>query len=96
MGAEDDALWDTAKYIRRMEDRLKTREHSCECEVLLYKYGTHFVFPQSMMETIMPICSGLLIKLAFAAGRKYPAQCKQTRMDIDGKVSKVIHIWKRG
>ena len=30
IGAEDDVLWDTAKYIRRMEERLAKREHNCE------------------------------------------------------------------
>ena len=28
VGAEDDALWDTAKYIRRMEKRLAEKPHS--------------------------------------------------------------------
>ena len=29
IGAEDDVLWDTAKYIRRMELRMKERPHTC-------------------------------------------------------------------
>ena len=29
IGAEDDALWDTAKYIRRAEKRLSEKPHSC-------------------------------------------------------------------
>ena len=29
IGAEDDALWETAKYIRRMEKRLTEKEHDC-------------------------------------------------------------------
>jgi len=32
IGAEDDVLWDTCKYIRRMEQRLKERPHECEYE----------------------------------------------------------------
>ena len=28
VGAEDDALWDTAKYIRRMVQRLETHPHT--------------------------------------------------------------------
>lgn len=95
VGAEDDVLWDTAKYIRRMEERLKTKSHNCDCEILLYKYGTHFVFPQSMLRAILPIGSGLLIKLVFAAGRKYPYECKQTGLDIDERVSKAIAAWNR-
>ena len=45
VGAEDDALWDTAKYIRRMEKRLAEKPHSCEVEAVVYEHGTHFVFP---------------------------------------------------
>ena len=33
VGAEDDSLWDTAKYIRRMDNRLKSRPHSCKYSV---------------------------------------------------------------
>lgn len=93
VGAEDDVLWDTAKYIRRMEERLKTKSHECDCEILLYKHGTHFVFPQSMLRAILPIGSSLLIKLAFAAGRKYSGECKRTRLDIDKRVSAAIAGW---
>ena len=32
IGAKDDVLWDTVKYIRRMEARLAAREHTCEVE----------------------------------------------------------------
>ena len=46
VGAEDDALWDTAKYIRRMEKRLAEKPHSCEVEAVVYEHGTHFVFPR--------------------------------------------------
>ena len=45
IGAEDDALWDTAKYIRRMEKRLAEKPHECEVETAVYAHGTHFVFP---------------------------------------------------
>ena len=29
IGAEDDVLWDTAKYIRRMKQRMKEHPHTC-------------------------------------------------------------------
>jgi len=80
VGAEDDSLWDTAKYIRRMEERLKVKTHDCDCEILLYKHGTHFVFPQSLLKTMLPIGSGLMIK-AFAAGKKIS---QRVQADTDG------------
>ena len=93
VGAEDDVLWDTCKYIRRMMKRLDTLPHDCTAEALLYEHGTHFVFPQSMLSTMLPVGSGLLVRLMFKAGRQYPKECKQTRLDIDEKLSHSILEW---
>lgn len=95
VGAEDDVLWDTCKYIRRMMKRLEERFHECAVEALLYEHGTHFVFPQSMLTTMLPVGSGLLIRLMFKAGREYPKECRQTRLDIDERLSKIIKAWGR-
>ena len=93
IGAEDDVLWDTCKYIRRMEQRLKERPHECEYESLLYEHGTHFAFPQSMLDMMMPVIGNLFVGLAFQAGRKHPKECKQTRLDIDRKLTAAIKEW---
>lgn len=93
VGAEDDVLWDTCKYIRRMTRRLETLPHECEVETLIYEHGTHFVFPQSMLKTMLPVGSELLIRLVFKAGREYPKACRQTRIDIDQKLSRSILDW---
>lgn len=93
VGAEDDVLWDTCKYIRRMAERLQSLPHSCEYELMLYEHGTHFVFPESMLHIMMPVGSGLLVRLAFKAGREYPKECKATRLDIDRKLSESIRAW---
>ena len=93
VGAEDDVLWDTCKYIRRMIQRLGERERECKYEALLYEYGTHFVFPQSMLDMMLPYLGSLLVAAAFKAGRKYPKECKQTRCDIDKKLSEAIAQW---
>ncbi len=94
IGAEDDVLWDTVKYIRRMDQRLKQKSHECSYEMLLYKHGTHFVFPQSMIKQMLPLGSNLLVSLAFRAGRKYSKECKQTRIDIDHKLKSILQEWK--
>ena len=93
VGAEDDVLWDTCKYIRRMMARLENMPHECEYEALLYEHGTHFAFPQSMLKMMLPIGSGLLIRFAFKAGKQYPKECKATRIDIDKKLIKVMKEW---
>ena len=70
IGAEDDALWDTAKYIRRMEKRLAEKPHECEIETMVYAHGTHFVFPEGMLKIMLPVGSGLFVKFAFQAAKK--------------------------
>ena len=94
IGAEDDSLWDTCRYIRRMEKRLAGKPHECQFQPLLYEHGTHFVFPQSMLKKILPVASGLFVGLFFKAGRDYPKECLQTRKDIDEKLSTAIARWR--
>ena len=50
IGAEDDVLWDTAKYIRRMKQRMKEHPHTCRLEFVIYEHGTHFVFPREYVK----------------------------------------------
>ena len=94
VGAEDDALWNTAKYIRRMEKRLAEKPHSCEVEAVVYEHGTHFVFPDGMLKTMLPVGSALFVKLAFSAAKKYPRECKTARIDIDRRMTRVICDWR--
>ena len=93
IGAEDDVLWDTCRYIRRMEERLAGMPHECEWEALLYEHGTHFVFPESMLKSMLPIGSGLLVRLMFKAGKEHPKECKETRVDIDRRLREALHKW---
>ena len=94
VGAEDDALWDTAKYIRRMEKRLAEQPHTCAVEAVIYEHGTHFVFPDGMLKTMLPVGSALFVKLAFSAAKKYPRECKTARIDIDRRMTRVICDWR--
>ena len=93
IGAADDVLWDTVKYIGRMEERLKNRPHACQVEIAIYEHGTHFVFPEGMLKILLPVFSGAFVKLAFQAARRYPKECKETRMDVDRKSRKAIQKW---
>lgn len=79
--------------IRRMTKRLEALPHVCKAETLIYEHGTHFVFPESMLKTMIPVGSGLLVRLMFKAGREYPKACRQTRIDIDEKLSRSILDW---
>ena len=93
VGAEDDSLWDTCRYIRRMAEHLKHTPHSCRYAVLTYEYGSHFVFPQSMLEFVLPFGSSLLLRLAFKTLREHPRECKKTRIDIDRRLRRIIRKW---
>ena len=93
VGAEDDVLWDTCKYIRRMEERLKRLPHDSTVECWLYEHGTHFAFPESMLKKMLPVGSALLVSLMFKAGKEHKKECRETRIDIDRRMKKAIAQW---
>ena len=94
IGAADDTLWDAAKYIRRMEQHLAERPHSCAVEAAVYEHGTHFVFPQSMLTTMLPIGADLFVKRAFRAAKQYPKECRAAREDIERRMVAAICEWR--
>ena len=93
IGAEDDVLWDTCKYIRRMEERLRSLPHDSTFESWLYEHGTHFAFPESMLRMMLPVGSGLLVSFMFRAGKEHKKECRETRIDIDRRIKKVLAEW---
>lgn len=93
IGAEDDCLWDAAKYIKRAKRRLAEKPHDCDAELVAYKHGTHFVFPESLLKKIFPIGAGTLLKMMFKAAKEFPKECKGTRIDIDKRASEAIKGW---
>lgn len=90
IGCEDDSLWPTAHYIRRMDERLKSRPHACRYDALIYEHGTHFAFPDSMLRQIIPAFSDFLVSRAFRAAKEYPKECKVAREDIDRRLKQAI------
>lgn len=92
VAAEDDGLWNTAKYVRRMDERLKNRPHECEYQALVYQYGTHFVIPESFMKSIAPF-SKQILGFVFKSAKEHPEECRQTRIDIDAHLSEGIRDW---
>ena len=61
---------------------------------MVYAHGTHFVFPEGMLKIMLPIGSGLFVKFAFQAAKKYPKECRQTRIDIEKRMCRVLAEWK--
>lgn len=96
IGAEDDCLWNTSRYILRMKKRLEEKEHSCKLEAYLYAHGTHFVFPQSLIKKVVPVFSSLFVRLAFSKAKGYSKECKMTRIDIDKRMKMAISSFAKG
>jgi hypothetical protein len=43
----------------------------------------------------MPVIGGAFVKVAFAAAKQHPKECKMTRVDIDRRVRAAIEAWRR-
>ena len=93
IGAEDDLLWDTCRYIRRMEKRLGSLPHDSAFESWLYEHGTHFAFPESLLRMMLPAGSGLLVSYMFRAGKEHKKECRDTRNDIDRRLKRALADW---
>ncbi len=96
IAADDDSLWEAGKYVRRMDERLKSRPHKCEYEAVTYEHGTHFVLPEGMLRTALPFGLKFVMKFLFRAAKEYPDECERTRKDIDRRLSRAIEEWKAG
>ena len=94
IGARDDSLWNTAKYIKRMEKRLNEKPHKCEVIAKVYDHGTHFVFPDGLLKKVFPVFNQAILKLVFKAAKDYPHECKETRIDIEKQVLNAIDKWQ--
>lgn len=93
IAAEDDTLWNAAKYVRRMEKRLQEKDAKSEYQAIVYEHGTHFVLPESMLRMALPVGIKFVLKFVFKAARDFPKECEQTRIDIDNRLSYVIQNW---
>ncbi len=94
MAAEDDTLWNAAKYVRRMDKRLQEKQHACkEYKALVYQYGTHYVFPETLVKKLLPIGSSFLIGRTFVSAREHAKECKKTRIDIERELTQGIQKW---
>jgi len=92
IGAKDDVLWDTVKYIQRMNERIKEYQTNIEVNNFIYEYGTHFVFPETMLKMMIPLFGDALARV-FKSGRVHSKECKKTRIDIDNNIQKIISEW---
>lgn len=96
IGADDDSFWEAGKYVRRMDQRLKERPHTCEYDALVYEHGTHFVLPETLLRIALPVGLKFVLKFVFKAAKDYPKECEATRKDIDRRLSAALKEWTAG
>ena len=76
-----------------MNKRIKDKGSEARVYNLTYKYGTHFAFPQKLLDMMLPVFGWLLIRL-FKSGKIHGKECKQTRIDIENTLAKILYDWK--
>ena len=94
VGAEDDSFWETGKYIRRMDERLKERPQAPLNTEFHSVAGTHFVLPESLLRKALPVGLKFVMRLIFKAAKEYPNECEKTRKDIDRRLSSALKEWR--
>ena len=93
VGSEDDSMWDSVRYIHRMEQRLRAKGFPYPLEMFLYPVGTHLLVPETMMRRAVPLV-GDLIPALFASGRANLRECRQARMDLERQLTAALARWE--
>ena len=92
IGAEDDSMWNTTRYIYRMRKRLQDQEFIFPVKSFTYARGTHLLLPQRMLMEALPVIGGLL-PLLFSSGRHPLKACKDSRIHLDRQLSCYLAAW---
>lgn len=92
IGAEDDSMWNTTRYIYRMRKRLQDKEFIFPVKSFTYARGTHLLLPQRMVMDAVPLAGGL-IPLLFSSGRHHLRACKDSRIHLDRQLSCYLAAW---
>ena len=92
IGTEDDSMWASARYIRRMEQRLRRKEFSYPLELAIYPYGTHLLVPATMLKMALPFGEAPFTRI-FNSGKKFPAECAAARVDVEKRLTAAIRDW---
>lgn len=95
IGARDDVMWNTEKYILRLKERMETAGKAENLTTLLYPYGTHLLVPERLLKGAIPLFGDLISRM-FTSGKEHPKECKQARMDLDFTLSELLENWKTG
>ena len=93
-GAKDDVAWNTCRGISRMKKKIEESENSCKLEVLIYDHCGHFIFPESMMQLLLPrFLVDLIIPRVFSDAKGFVQECRKSRIDLDKHIQSTIKEW---
>ena len=93
-GAKDDVAWNTCRGISRMKKKIEESENSCNLEVLIYDHCGHFIFPESMMQLLLPrFLVDLIIPHIFSDSKGFVKECRKSRIDLDEHIQSTIKEW---
>ncbi|MCR5715347.1 MAG: hypothetical protein K6G23_00690 [Lachnospiraceae bacterium] len=90
--AEDDSMWNSALYCKRIAKRRRAQDKEDLTEIHVYPYGTHLLYPQGLIVQMLSVFSGIVDK-PYRSGRKNSRRCKEARMDVEEKLWKAIRAW---
>ncbi|OUM61306.1 hypothetical protein PIROE2DRAFT_62591 [Piromyces sp. E2] len=93
-GSKDDVLWDTCRGIQRMKQRLEKANAECIVETYTYEHCTHFIFPESMIKSVIPVSLfNFLLPKIFKEAKGYVKECQESRIDLDQRIQAMIKEW---
>ena len=92
VGAEDDSMWNSTRYIQRLRSRLRDREFIFPLKTFTFAYGTHLLVPQRMLTEAIPVL-GNLVSLLYRSGRRHFFRCRSARLQLDRKLSCYLQNW---
>jgi len=96
-GSEDDVLWNTCRAIKRMKQRLEEMAPPLTrviVDTCLYDHCTHFIFPESMIKTLIPITLfNFILPRVFKEAKGFKKECQQSRMDLDQRIQSMVKEW---
>ena len=93
IGAHDDSMWDSKRYIKRMTKRLKNAEFAYPVDAITYDCGTHLLVPRDLLNGAFPMV-GSLIYLMYNSGRKHFRECARSRVLLEERLNAIIEEWK--
>ena len=81
-------------FTGKISKKIEESENSCNLEVLIYDHFGHFIFPESMMQLLLPrFLVDLIIPRVFSDAKGFVKECRKSRIDLDKHIQSTIKEW---